>query len=118
MEKSASPLYSAYLLGRYLATVEILKKESTVLDYGFPAADRIMANILGRIQGIMCANDRLLIDMQNAENFFQLGPGEKPLKAGPLKIPPRRQTVMGELLFRDCGRRNMILSTMYMMRRS
>lgn len=100
VKKSASPLYSAYLLGRYLATVEILKKQSTVLDYGFPAADRIMANILGRIQGILCANDRLLIEMQNSENFFQPGPGDKPLKAGPLKIPPRRQTVMGELLLR------------------
>ncbi|PXF39937.1 hypothetical protein BWQ96_10355 [Gracilariopsis chorda] len=80
--------------------MELLKKESTVLDYGFPAADLIMANILGRIQGILCANDSLLEDMQKSEHFFQLDIGEKSLKGGRLKIPPRRQIVMGELLLR------------------
>lgn len=95
-----SPAYSAYLLGRYLATVEIIKQDNLLLDYGFPAADRILANILGRVQGVLSANDGLLIDMQKYEHLFQPPPGKRPLRGGPLRITPRAQTVLGELLFR------------------
>lgn len=99
-EKGLSPTYSAYLLGRFLAHVEILKRERALLDYGFPTADRILANILGRIQGVLCANDKTLINIQQTEHFFKPYPGEKPLGAGPLKISPRKQAVLGELMLR------------------
>ncbi|CAN8076613.1 unnamed protein product, partial [Agarophyton chilense] len=95
-----SAMYSAYLLGRYLATVELLKQESTLLDYGFQTADRILSNILGRVQGVLCADDESLTNMQQTEHFFQPGPNDKPLKAGILKIPPRVQTALGEILLR------------------
>lgn len=95
-----APIYSAYLLGRYLATVEIIKRESSLMDYGLPAADRIMANILGRIQGLLSANDYLLEEMQKTEHAFKPASHQKPLKAGPLKVTPRAQTVLGELLLR------------------
>ena len=94
------PSYTAYLLGRYLATVETIKQRSALLDYGFPAADRILANILGRLQGVLSANDRILDKMQRTEHFFKPPPGEEPLKGGPLKITPRTQTVLGDLLLR------------------
>lgn len=95
-----SPLYSTYLLGRFFAHVEILKNERALLDYGFPTADRILANILGRVQGVLCANDETLKHIQNTEHFFKPAPHEKPLAAGPLKISPRKQTALGELMFR------------------
>lgn len=95
-----SPLYSTYLLGRFFAHVEILKNERALLDYGFPTADRILANILGRVQGVLCANDETLKYIQNTEHFFKPAPGDQPLKAGPLKISPRKQTALGELMLR------------------
>lgn len=98
--KGISPTYSAYLLGRYFATVEILKRESALLDYGFPAADRVLANILGRVQGVLGANDSVLMEMQRSEHLFKPGPGEKVLRGGPLRVTPRAQAVMGELLLR------------------
>lgn len=99
-ERDISPKYSAYLLGRFLAHIEILKRERALLDYGFPTADRILANILGRIQGVLCANDRTLGNIQQTEHFFKPFPGENPIHAGPLKISPRKQTVLGELMLR------------------
>lgn len=95
-----SPLYSTYLLGRFFAHVEILKNERALLDYGFPTADRILANILGRVQGVLCADDETLKYIQISEHFFKPAPGEQPLKAGPLKISPRKQTALGELMLR------------------
>lgn len=95
-----SPIYSTYLLGRFFAHVEILKNERALLDYGFPTADRILANILGRVQGVLCANDETLRHIQNTEHFYKPAPGEQPLKAGPLKISPRKQTALGELMLR------------------
>lgn len=98
--QDCSPLYSAYLFGRFFAHIGILKQERSLLDYGFPTADRILSNILGRIQGVLCANDRLLIHMQHTEHFFKPAPGESPLRAGPLKLSPRAQIVIGELMLR------------------
>lgn len=95
-----SATYSAYLLGRYLATVEIIKRESALLDYGFPAADRILANILGRVQGVLGANDDILMEMQRREDLFRPADGLKVLKGGPLRITARAQTVLAELLLR------------------
>lgn len=95
-----SPAYSAYLLGRYLAMVEIIKRERALLDYGFPAADRILANIIGRLQGILSANDALLIEMQQTEHLFLPKKGHKPLLGGPLYITSRAQAALGELLLR------------------
>lgn len=100
VDSMASPAYSAYLLGRYLATVEIIKQESALLDYGFPAADRILANILGRVQGVLCANDDVLMEMQRNEHLFSPPSGHKPLRGGRLRVTPRAQTVLGELLLR------------------
>lgn len=97
---NVSAMYSAYLLGRYLAAVEVLKHESALLDYGFHTSDRILSNILGRVQGILCANDDSLIGMQQSEHYFLPGPGDKPVHGGLLKVPPRVQTAMGELMLR------------------
>lgn len=95
-----SSLYSAYLLGRYFATVEIVKEKSALLDYGFPSADRILGNILGRLQGVLAATDTILTDMQMTEHLFKPDSTQKPLRAGPLKITPRAQTVLGNLMLR------------------
>lgn len=95
-----SSLYSAYLLGRFLSYVEILKNERALLDYGFPTADRMLANILGRVQGVLCANDNTLNHIQNSEHFFKPAPHDKTLPGGPLKISPRKQAVLGDLMLR------------------
>lgn len=95
-----SATYSAYLLGRYLATVEIIKRHSALMDYGFPAADRILANILGRVQSVLIADDTTLVEMQGREDLFRPGEGQKALKGGPLRTTPRAQTVLAELLMR------------------
>lgn len=95
-----SPLYSAYLVARYFTTVEILKSERPLLDYGFPAADRILYNILGRIQGLFCANDHMLREMQNSELYFRSAPEYRPLRGGLLEMSPRRQALLGEMLLR------------------
>lgn len=95
-----SSTYSAYLLGRFLATVEIVKRENTLLDYGFPAADRIFANILGRIQGVLAANDYVLGEMQKTEHSFKPAGSQKALKGGPLRVSPKTQAVLGELIHR------------------
>lgn len=95
-----SPVYSAYLLARYLATVELFKKRSSVLDLGFPAADRIFLNILGRIQGVLAADDAVLKHMQETERYFKPGKGRQPMPAGPLQIMPRAQLCIGELVLR------------------
>lgn len=100
VKKYLAPTYSAYLLAKYLATVQMIKNRSALLDYGFPAADRILGNIVGRLQGVLSANDKTLQEMQKRERFFKPKEGEKPLKAGPLKITPRTQTVLGDLMQR------------------
>lgn len=46
-----------------MAMVEILKRERVLLDYGFPAADPVLENILGLFQSVSSANDELLIEM-------------------------------------------------------
>lgn len=90
-----SALYSTYLLARFFAAIEIMKNMHPLFDYGFPAADRILHNIVGRIQGVFCANDKILREMQANELFFQ---SPMKLDGGLLKITPREQTVLGELL--------------------
>lgn len=96
-----SPTYSAYLLARYLAAVELLKKRSATLDLGFPAADRIFLNILGRIQGVLSADDRLVLRMQDKERLFKPTPGDRPVPGGPLRVLPRAQLCLGELLLKE-----------------
>ncbi|CDF40140.1 unnamed protein product [Chondrus crispus] len=100
LDSSLSPAYSAYLLGRYFAMVEIIKQESVILDYGFHAADRVLSNILGRIQGVFAASDEILIEMQMTEHLFHPPDGQTALRAGPLRVTPRAQAVLGELLHR------------------
>jgi hypothetical protein len=92
--------YSAYLIGRYLGLVEQIKRESQTLDLGFPAADRIFTNILGRIQAVMCADDDSLRRMQETERYFKPPPGVRPIKGGPFKLLPRSQSAVGELMLR------------------
>ena len=99
-DSNESAKYTAYLIGRYFCTVEIIKRESSLLDYGFPTADRIAANILGRIQGVFGATDSTLKAMQENERYFKPAPGEKPLEAGLLHIVPQAQVTLGELLLR------------------
>lgn len=100
VEPHISPAYSAYLLGRYFAMVEILKQESALLDYGFHASDRVLANILGRVQGVFAANDQLLLELQKTERLFHPHDGERVILGGPLRVTPRAQAVLGELMFR------------------
>lgn len=95
-----SPIYSAYLTARYFCTVEIIKNERPLLDYGFPAADRVLYNILGRLQGLFCANDMILEDMQKTELYFKPPLDGQPLPAGLMEISPRSQCILGESLLR------------------
>jgi hypothetical protein len=96
-----SSTYSAYLLGRYLGLVELIKRQSQTLDLGFPAADRIFMNILGRIQAVMCADDDSLRRMQESERYFKPTPGVEPFPGGPMQIMPRSQVAIGELMLRN-----------------
>lgn len=41
-------MYTAYLIGRFLAHVEILERDRAPLDFRFSAADSILGHILGR----------------------------------------------------------------------
>lgn len=99
-EHTNSSLYSAYLVASYFAAVEVLKRQQPLLDYGFPAADRILHNILGRVQGVFCANDDLMRQLQLTEQFFKPDSDHGLLKAGLFNLTPRVQSALGELLLR------------------
>lgn len=97
-------LYTAYLLGRYLGLVEIMKRQShQVMDLGYPAADRIFLNILGRIQGVLAADDSSLLRLQETEAYFKPAPGEIPVPGGPFRVSSRNQSAIGELMLRREG---------------
>jgi hypothetical protein len=81
-EPYSGVLYSAYLFSRYFAMVEIVKRKSEVLDLGFPAADRVFTAVLGRIQGVLSADDCTLRHLQRTENYFLPAPGERPVPGG------------------------------------
>lgn len=95
-----SAMYSTYVLLRFLAHVEMIKRERPSLDYGFPTGDRILTNILCRIQGVLSANDTSLSYLTKTEKFFHPFEQDTSLKAGTLRISPKKQTVLGELLLR------------------
>ena len=99
-EHDADPLYTAYVIGRYFAVIEMLKLESPNLDFGFPAADRIFLNIIGRIQGVLAANDPTLRRLQKTERSFKAEKDETILKGGMLQISPYAQSVCGDLMLR------------------
>lgn len=94
-------VYSAFLLGKYLAYVEHIKRNSQeTLNLGFPAADRIFLNILGRIQSSLAASDAALAHIQSTEESFKASPGTKPYLGGPFTLTPRSQSAIGELMLR------------------
>lgn len=93
-------LYSTYLLGRYLGLVEFIKRETQVLDLGLPVADKIFVNILGRVQGVLSAGDMTLGQLQMTERYFKPPVGAKPVHGGPLRVMPRSQVAIGELMMR------------------
>lgn len=102
-----SSLYTTYLLGRYLGLVEVMKRQShQVMDLGYPAADRIFLNILGRIQGVLAAEDASLIRLQETEAYFKPAPGQKPVSGGPFRVSSRNQSALGELMLRRDGMDN------------
>jgi hypothetical protein len=48
-------VYTAYLVGRYLAFVEHIKKQSSdSLDLGYPAADRVLLNSTSQYNVVAC----------------------------------------------------------------
>lgn len=94
---SESSLYSAYLVGKYFSAVQMMSYEHPLFDYGFPAADRILYNIVGRVQGLFCANDKLFTKLQSTEQYFKSD--SEPLKSGLFKITPKTQVTLGQLLF-------------------
>ncbi len=89
-------LYTTYLLARYLASVELLKTQNSAINLGMPAADRIFANILGRVQGALAAAEPDLAVLQQSERLFK----RAPVPGGPLRVPPRVQANVGKLLLR------------------
>ncbi len=99
--KGDSITYSTYLLARYFASVELLKKNTGVLDLGFPAADRIFSNIIGRIQGVFGADDETLLLLQSSERIFKPRKGRRARDGGELRVLPRAQVSVGELLLRS-----------------
>lgn len=70
------------------------------MDLGFPAADQIFLNILGRIQSTLAAGDNVLGHLQKTEASF-IPLGGKVQKAGPFRVTPRSQVAMGELMLRE-----------------
>lgn len=81
--------------------MEHIKRQShQTLDLGFPAADQIFLNILGRIQSSLAAGDNVLTHLQRTEAAFLPLDG-KVCKAGPFRITPRSQVAMGELMLRE-----------------
>ena len=94
-------MYSTYLMARYFACVELLKSSTNQLDLQLPAADRIFINLLGRVQGVLAANDDALKVVQLSERFFKPREGEAPMFAGVLQVSPGAQVNLGNLMLRD-----------------
>lgn len=101
----AGTIYSAYLLAKYLAYVEHIKRSSQqTLNLGFPAADHIFLNILGRVQSTLGASDALLMYMQSCEGSFKPARGHSMHKGGPFAIVPRAQAAIGEIMLRKASK--------------
>jgi hypothetical protein len=93
-EPYTGSLYTAYLLGRYFAMVEVVKRQSEVLDLGFPAADRVFTGLLGRVQGVMAADDGALSHLQTTEAYFQPAHGEKTVSGGLVETASPNSTLL------------------------
>lgn len=102
-ELEGAAMYSAYLLARYLGAVELLKRRAATLDLGFPAADRIFLNVIGRVQGVLAADDATLRTLQMTEQFFKPPVDLDAAPAGPLLVLPRTQVAVGEMMIRDAN---------------
>jgi len=88
------PLFSAFLVARFLGSVETMRKEHPSMDFGRPNADRLFANLLHKVDRAFGLSYSSL--EQRSPSYGRQGTFGSGFDL--LRIPSSRQRSMGELM--------------------